>query len=169
MASQLRQQLLAKISQWKEQYVVIAPTDGKVSLHDYWSKNQHVNVGDILASVESNDAISVIGKIKIPSTGFGNVKVGQYVNVKLNGFPYMEFGVLRGIISSISSVPEQNKTQNDMTIIYQAQLEFPNALTTTYKKELPMIQQMDGTAEIITEDMRLIEQFVQPIISLFRN
>ena len=56
-----------------------------------------------------------------------------------------------------------------MTIIYQAQLEFPNALTTTYKKELPMIQQMEGTAEIITEDMRLIEQFVQPIISLFRN
>ena len=32
-----------------------------------------------------------------------------------------------------------------------------------------MIQQMDGTAEIITEDMRLISRFVQPIVSLFKN
>ncbi len=42
-------------------------------------------------------------------------------------------------------------------------------MTTTYKRELPMIQQMDGTAEIITDDMRLIERFVQPVVSLFKN
>ena len=35
---QLRQQLLAAIAQWKEQYAVIAPMDGIVSLQGYWSK-----------------------------------------------------------------------------------------------------------------------------------
>ena len=32
-----------------------------------------------------------------------------------------------------------------------------------------MIQRMDGTAEIVTEDMRLIERFIQPVVSLFKN
>ena len=36
-------------------------------------------------------------------------------------------------------------------------------------KEIPMIQQMDGTAEIVTEEMRLISRFFNPIISIFKN
>lgn len=48
---QLRQQLLASIAQWKEQYAVIAPMDGIVSLQGYWSKGQHVTVGSALASI----------------------------------------------------------------------------------------------------------------------
>lgn len=167
--SKLRQQLLAEISQWCEQYVIVSPVAGCVSLQKYWSRNQNVNIGDVLASVDPDDELSIIGRMKVPSTGFGMVKRGQIVNVKLNGFPYMEYGVLRGVISSISSVPEQVRTQTGGTVTYMAEVIFPNILTTTYKKELPMIQQMDGTAEIITEDMRLIEQFIQPIISIFKN
>ena len=53
--------------------------------------------------------------------------------------------------------------------VYIAEVVFPDGMRTSYKKELPMIQQMDGTAEIITEDMRLISRFVQPIVSLFKN
>ena len=35
--------------------------------------------------------------------------------------------------------------------------------------ELKTVQQMDGEAQIITRDRRLIEQFIDPIVSLFRN
>ena len=55
------------------------------------------------------------------------------------------------------------------TIAYTVEVVFPERIITTYDKELPMIQQMDGTGEIITEDMRLIEQFIQPVVSLFKN
>ena len=54
-------------------------------------------------------------------------------------------------------------------VAYTVEVVFPGELTTTYKKELPLIQQMDGTGEIITEDMRLIEQFIRPVVSLFKN
>ena len=37
----------------------------------------------------------------------------------------------------------------------------------TYGKELPLIQQMDGTGEIITQDQRLIQRFLQPVRALF--
>ena len=99
--------------------------------------------------------------------GFGKIRIGQTVNIKLNGYPYIEFGVLKGVISSLSAVPEP--TQDKSSIIYMAEVTFPQGLITSYNKELPMIQQMDGTAEIITENIRLISRFFNPIISLFKN
>ena len=104
--------------------------------------------------------MKVIGRTRIPTAGFGKVEKGQIVNVKLNGYPYMEFGVLKGVISNISGVPDANNC-------YIAEVTFPHGLTTTYKKDLALIQQMDGTAEIITKDMRLIERYWQPVRALF--
>lgn len=164
-----RQQLLAQLAQWRQQYVLEAPAAGRVTLVSYWSENQRVKVGDKLASIVPDGTTEVIGRLQVPSAGFGKVEVGQTVNVKLNGYPYMEFGVLRGTISSISAVPEQVQTQNGNAIAYIAEVTFSGGMRTTYRKELPMIQQMDGTAEIITEDMRLIARFFQPIVSLFKN
>ena len=40
---------------------------------------------------------------------------------------------------------------------------------TTYGRELRLIQKMDGTAEIITKDRRLIMRFLDPIAALFKN
>lgn len=167
--NQLRQQLLAQIAQWGEQYVITAPSDGSVSLMSYWSKNQRVSVGDILASVIPDGPTEIVGRMLVPSAGFGKVAMGQTVNVKLNGYPYMEFGVLKGIIRSVSAVPEMVQTSDGQSIVYITEAVFPIGLTTSYKRDLPMIQEMDGTGEIITEDMRLISRFFQPIVSLFKN
>lgn len=167
--AQSRQQLTAQVAQWKQQYVLEAPAPGRVALVSYWSGNQHVGVGDKLASIVPDGKTEVIGRMQVPTAGFGKVKVGQPVNVKLNGYPYMEFGVLKGRIRSLSAVPEQVQAQNGQTAVYIAEVVFPDGMRTSYKKELPMIQQMDGTAEIITEDMRLLSRFVQPVVSLFKN
>lgn len=49
--------------------------------------------------------------MKVSSSGFGKVQRGQEVNVKLNGFPYMEFGILKGLVKSISQVPEKHRME----------------------------------------------------------
>ena len=111
--------------------------------------------------------MKVIGKLQIPSEGFGKVKVGQTVLVKLNGYPYMEYGVLKGKIESISKSPDIDLTTNGIS--YAADVKLPDKLETTYRKKLHLIQKMNGEADIITDDIRLLEQFVKPIISLFKN
>jgi HlyD family secretion protein len=40
---------------------------------------------------------------------------------------------------------------------------------TNYHKELQFVQEMSGTAEIITEDLRLIERFINPIKALIKK
>ena len=78
----------------------------------------------------------------------------------------MEYGILKGEISRISSVPEHDQ---DGGISYSVEVIFPNGLVSTYGQQFPLIQDMDGKAEIITQDMRLIQQLLSPIKSLFRN
>ena len=162
-------QMKAQVAQWLEQYAVISPADGTVSLQKVWSRGQHVMVGDVIASVVPDNGDRVIGRLQVPSSGFGKVEEGQRVNVRLNGFPYMEFGVLKGVVESIPAVPQTVTTAEGNSIVYTVEVSFPDSLVTTYGKELPMVQQMDGTAEIITRDRRLIGQFIDPVLSLFKN
>lgn len=156
--SESREQLLAQIRMWREKYVLVSPIDGRVTFTKYWSENQNVMAGDRLATVVPEDSMAVMGKMYIPSVGFAKVKEGQAVNVKLEGFPYMEYGILKGRLVSLSSIPE--------TEGYAAEVAFPNGLMSSYKKRLTLIQQMNGTGEIITRDMRLIERFMSPVKSL---
>ena len=45
------------------------------------------------------------------------------------------------------------------TITHGVDVELPKKLVTTYEKEIEFKQEMTGTADIITEDLRLIERF----------
>ena len=163
--AQARNTLSSQIAQWREQYAIIAPYDGIVSLQNVWNRGQHVSTGDLIASVSPEGGMIVQGRLKVPSSGFGKVVVGQEVNIKLNGFPFMEYGILKGIAASISKVPENTEAGLCYTVV----VSLPKGLESTYHKEFPFVQDMDGTAEIITEDMRLIDQFIRPIRSLFVN
>ena len=116
--------------------------------------------GELLASIQPAAETEVVGRLHLPAASRGDVEPGQKVNVKLNGFPYMEFGILRGVVRTISAVP-------DGTQGYIVTVAFPDALRTSYKKELPLIHGRDGTAEIITKEMRLIEHFIQPVRALY--
>lgn len=161
-----RTQLLAQIKLWKDNYILSAPIEGRITFTKYWAENQNVTIGDRLATIIPEDSVQIIGRMTIPSSGLGKVNIGQQVNVKLNGFPYMEYGLLKGRLISISSVPE---TTDPAKIGYIAEVAFPNGLVSSYKSKFRFIQQMDGTAEIITKDTRLIERFIQPLESLFKN
>lgn len=160
------QALNALVDSWMETYAIVSSSDGFVSLHDYWSAGQHVCVGDVVANVLPKEPYEIIGRMKVSSVGFGKVKMGQLVNVRLNGFPYMEYGILKGQISSIASVPE---ILSDGSASYTVAVDFPNGFISTYGKEFPLIQQMDGDAMIVIRERRIIEVFIEPLFSLFIN
>ena len=113
-----------------------------------------------------NECIKVVGKILLPSKGSGKIKKGQNVNVKFDNYPYMEFGMVRVQIKNDSLAPI---TLNDNQKAYMLEVLFPDKLITNYGKELIFIQEMTGTAEIITEDLRLLDRFLNPIRSVIKR
>lgn len=78
----------------------------------------------------------------------------------------LNVSIIKGIVANVSSVPEKT---SDGSISYTVIVDFPDGLESTYHEEFPLIQQMDGIAEIITVDRRVIDYFINPIASLFRN
>ncbi len=162
------ERLSADIRNWKLIYLLTAPISGKVSFVHKWDVGQFINAGEHFLTVAPDERQSVIGVVHIPQTSFGKVSTGQKVNVKLEGYPYMEYGMLVGTIGHLSSVPEE-QSDNQNAPQYTAEIIFENGMRTTYGKELRMIQKMDGSAEIITEERSLIMRFLDPVVALFKN
>ena len=140
------------ISDWENNYALTTSMSGKVSFLSFWSRNQTVKTGDLIFTIIPNNAQDFLGKIKAPIANSGKIKIGQKVHIKLLNYPSDEFGKLEGKVRSISSVPDQEGN-------YLIDVDLPNKLTTSYEKQLEFRQEMQGNADIITEDLRLIERF----------
>lgn len=160
--------LFAQVQSWKLTYLLISPISGKVSFVQKWDEGQFINTGEHYLTVEPFEYQCTVGMVRIPQSGFGKVCIGQKVIVKLDGFPYTEYGMLLGTIGCLSSVPDESANGQDASQ-YTAIIEFPNGMETTYGKKLRMIQKMEGTAEIIVEDRRLIMRLLDPIVALFKS
>ena len=161
LQSQLRSyilQLKTELRAWELNYALIAPVDGKITFTNYWTVNQNVNGGEEVFTIIPN-RYEVIGKALLPVMRSGKVKPGQKVNIRLENFPDNEYGILRGKVENISLVP----SQTNQTLNYTVEISFPKGLTTTYQKELPFLPNMRGQAEIITEDISLLERFIFPL------
>jgi len=147
--------MLAAIENWKYQYVLMAPTKGKVTFNRIWNENQNIKSGETVMTIIPENEGQIIGKVQLSFRGAGKVKSGQEVNIRFDNYPYMEFGMVKGIVKSISLAPDNN--------FYTAEILLPNGLLTFYNEKLDFKQEMQGTAEIITEDFRLIERIIRPL------
>lgn len=153
--------LKAQINIWEQKYVLTTPINGKVSFNRFYSSNQNVKTGERVFTVLPSDSTKIIARVELGVQGAGKVKIGQRVNIKLNNYPYLEYGMLEGTIRSISKVPEDQK--------YSLDVDFPNGLVTNYGIELDFAQQIEGQAEIITGDLRLLQRIFNPIRSLIKE
>jgi HlyD family secretion protein len=156
-------QLQAELRSWEQTYLFRSPIDGTVTFTKYWQPNQNLIAGEALLTVVPIDSTHITGKIYLPTQRAGKVKIGQTVNVKFDNFPYMEYGMVKVFIKNIALVP---LVQNDIRS-YVLEVEFPEHLITNYGKTLLFSQEMQGTAEIITEDLRLLDRFLKPIRALW--
>lgn len=145
----------------KRTYLLKSPADGIVLFPEILNENTCVNSGDTLMTVVYEDKCRVKGRLTIPAGASWKIKTGQKVIIRLDGYPYMEFGTVNGILKSVSSVPPDNKRI--------AEVELPDGLKTCYGFKPDFIQQMQGSAVIITNDLRLIERFLKPVRDVLKK
>ena len=158
LLSELKSSLLelqAGIENWHQNYLLSASEPGVVTFNSFWKQNQFINSGDKAFAIVSHHQGRLVGKIKIRSTGSGKVHIGQSVNIRVAGYPYLEYGLLQAQIKSISLV-----STNDY---FSVEVAFPKGLHTTSGKDLKFTGELNGTAEIITENRSIIERIYSPI------
>jgi|26BtaG_2_1085354.scaffolds.fasta_scaffold00089_30 multidrug efflux pump subunit AcrA (membrane-fusion protein) len=150
------QNLKRTIKDWEMKFVLQSDISGTVSFLDYWAEYQTVNKNHLIFTVTSDKNSEFIAKLKTPVRNSGKIKIGQRVNITLLNYPEAEFGSLIGNVKSISSIPDENG-------FYLINVSLPEKLITTYNQEIEFKQEMRGHAEIITEDLRLIEKIFHQV------
>jgi|JI6StandDraft_1071083.scaffolds.fasta_scaffold14404_3 hypothetical protein len=144
-----------ELYKWKKTYVLQSTTSGILSFGTVWNVNQQIKTGQVIATV-SSDQQQTIGKITLPVYNTGKIKVGNEVRIKLDDYPYEKNGMLKTTISSISHVPFDGN--------YIVTVNFSDNLETTYHKQIPNKPEMNGTAEIILSNERLINILLSKVL-----
>ena len=155
-------QLKKNIKDWELNYVLRSSIDGKVTFLQIWTENQTINVGDNVFAIFPTNESTYIGKLKALSLNSGKIKVGQDINIRLANYPDREFGILKGKIKNISLTPDK-----DGNLLIDVSL--PNGIETSYKKQIVFQQEMSGSADIVTEDLRLLERLLYQFRDVFKR
>lgn len=156
---QLFEQLRKSLRQWEQSYLLISSTNGIVSFQQFWGENQFVKPGDVVMSVLPENKEFIVGRMQIPSANSGKVQAGQKVLIKLDNYRFQEYGIVQGKVQNISLTPDDKGN-------YYVDVILPKGLKTSYNKTLPFDKELKGNAEIVTQDLRLIERFFYQIRKL---
>ncbi|MEI7829521.1 MAG: hypothetical protein WCI31_07115 [Prolixibacteraceae bacterium] len=114
----------------------------------------------VVVAIDVNDSTAFTGLVKLKFSISEKVKIGQQVNLKFVSYPYLEFGLLKGIVRKISSAPTGD--------YYALEVGLPDKLNSTYGKKFEFKHELIGTAEIITDDQSLLERILRPIRNVLK-
>jgi len=158
-----RQDLLNEISEWEENFLLKSPIEGRLSYNDVWGKFQNVKSGEVVFTVVPYERQDLIGKCDVPIRNSGKIREDQKVFLKLENFPYREWGTVEASVGSISQVPRAG--ENPGYIVY---LNIDD-LNTSYGKKLEFNQELIGTAEILLEEVTVLERLFYQFRNLRSN
>ncbi|HLP96678.1 MAG TPA: HlyD family efflux transporter periplasmic adaptor subunit [Saprospiraceae bacterium] len=156
--------LRSGIDRWMMTYVLSAPIAGKVVLNGLTAQ-QFIRNGETVMTIVPQSLDKIVGRALLPVEKSGKVNVNQDVMIKLDNYPYQEYGTLKGKVASKSAVP---KNREYTILIDQLQMTKTGRLLTSTKKEIPFEQQLLGTADIITEDKGFLERIMDQVKVNFR-
>lgn len=153
--------LKSRLAFWEQTFIIRSPIAGEVSFTNFWSKHQQVKKDERIFTVIPEVKSQIIGRLSLPVQGAGKVRFGQKVNIRFDNYPSMEYGFLEGYVKTISLIPDNEN--------YIVEVGIPQDMKTNYRITLKFSQEMKGSAEIITEDLRLIQRFINPAKSLLKH
>lgn len=148
-----------KLEEWKTKHLILATEKGTlVHQGKLKAKEFLVDVGDkIFAIVLPGAENNIEGKLYLSSQESVKIKVGQTVKIKFSAYRPSEFGLLEGVVVDKATIPENGQ--------YLVTINLVERMKTTKDKQIPFEHQMQGEAEIITEDRR----FTDLIFKQFRE
>ena len=138
------------MKQWEQNYLIISSTNGTVSFQQFLGENQFVKTDEAILSILPTNKEALVGRMSIPSINSGKVISGQKVLIKLDNYRYQEFGIVEGRVQNISLTPDDNGN-------YYVDVILPKGLRTSYNKTLTFDKELKGNAEIVIQDLEIID------------
>ncbi|SDM08392.1 HlyD family secretion protein [Chryseobacterium taihuense] len=156
---QLFENLRKSLKQWEQTYLIVSSTNGMASFQQFFGENQFVKAGDPIISILPDHTERLVGRMSVPAVNSGKIITGEKVLIKLDNYRFQEYGIIEGKVQNISLIPDDKGN-------YYVDVILPKGLQTSYSKTLKFDKELRGNAEIVTQDLRLIERFFYQIRKL---
>ncbi|WP_231433710.1 MULTISPECIES: HlyD family secretion protein [unclassified Chryseobacterium] len=156
---QLFEQLRKSLKQWEQSYIIASSTNGVASFQQFFGENQFVKAGDPIVSILPDHTEQLVGRMSVPTANSGKIITGQKVLIKLDNYRFQEYGIIEGKVKNISMIPDDKGN-------YYVDIVLQKGLKTSYNKTLKFDKELRGNAEIVTQDLRLIQRFFYQIRKL---
>ena len=151
---------LVKARQVLAQTTIAAPVDGTVLSLTVKTIGGVVNAGQQLAQIVP-EKVSLYVDAALDNQDVGFVKPGQRVVVKVATYPFQRYGYLEGTVENISPDAIQDDKKG---LIYKAKIKL-NDEKSSKQNQLKLLPGMSVSAEITTGQRRIIEFFLDPLMT----
>ncbi|MET3133961.1 hemolysin D [Oxalobacteraceae bacterium GrIS 1.11] len=164
--NQARQQLAqlrgdeAKSAQRQSQTHLTAPVAGTVQqLAAHTTGGVVTPAQELLVLVPDDAGLEIEAQVMNQDIGF--VRQGQEAEIKLDAFPYTHYGTLPGRVMSIS----QDAVKDDkLGLVYPARIKLLKTTIASDGREVALTPGMAASIEIKTEQRRIIEYLLTPLL-----
>lgn len=148
-----KQQLVKAITDWETLYLIKAPVSGTLEFDEIWFENQYVNSGDKVCDVIPEQS-KTIARAKVSAYGYGKITEGMKAQLRLENYPFEQFGSLEAIVFRKSNIPDKEGN-------YLVELELTKGLMSSEHKQLAYTPNMQATAVILLNKKKLYEKFIE--------
>jgi len=95
--------------------IIRAPASGRLGETASLQAGQFVRAGDKLGAIIPNGVLRAIAEFA-PSSALGRIQTGQSARLRLEGFPWTEFGQLEATVSLVASEPRQGIVRVELIV-----------------------------------------------------
>jgi len=162
-----RMRLSQAIAQYDAQRitVVTAPIDGRLAAVEV-QKGDSIRPQQLLATVLPLD-YTLAADVYVPSSAVGQLRPGQRVRLMLDAFPHQQFGAALGDVESVSEFvllpTDIPPTFGIREATYKVRITLRDDGIGGAGERYPLRPGMLLAAEIIVEDLRLVDWLLQPL------
>jgi hemolysin D len=154
------QQASIKARQRSQLLKLMAPVDGSVQQLAVHTVGGVVTPAQpLMIIVPADQALEIEAFIENKDIGF--VNPGQQAEIKIETFPYTQYGALRGQVLQVSSDAINDEKRG---LIYSSKVKLPRTTMPVENKTVNLGPGMAVTVEIKTGKRRVIEYFLSPLI-----
>jgi len=153
--------IISDTDSWISKYIILSPVSGIVTYSGIIQQYQTVAQNQELFIINPGNT-SFFGEVQIPQNNMGKLRIGQRTLVKLQSFPYEQFGMITGKVGYISSVAFKDS-------VFLAKIDFKRLENSDPNHKIILKNGMLANAEIITEESSLLQRFYRNIVKVINN
>ncbi|MCL6436110.1 MAG: HlyD family type I secretion periplasmic adaptor subunit [Leptolyngbyaceae cyanobacterium HOT.MB2.61] len=145
-----------------KQHFLYAPVDGVVLSLNVRQSGEVVQPKQTLAEIAPEGKPLVLSAL-LPNQEAGFVKTGMPVQVKLDAYPYQDYGVVPGQVAFISS---DSKSDSQLGQVYQVEVALSRSSINARGQTIQFRPWQTATAEIVTRRRRIADVLLDPLKKL---